>query len=724
LLLASACGGVDAGEEHFGGDEAIGTVQQGLAGVEVAVSPNGIDDTANIQEQLNLGNIVRLRAGERYLISQRLDVIANNSGILSRGAPATLLMTKTFNNTDPNTMFSAPCPTAPCPAVRSDSVGIRAENVTDLVLENFKVEKAYIDGTYVSGIWLRNVTRAKVEDVELWGFSLGPIVAIDSVSDTTIRGCTIRDSWAGVVSSDPNLRKFPQLTGIRVDDEKANGVGSTRVVIAHNTIKKLRFKQSLYQMPRNLFIGMATATGQVGYQTDGITVASDAHHLTINGNFIDTVAEGIDAMGEHIRIEENLITNTWDFAVKFVHGGSHNVASRNTLAAAGTANMYVAGSEMTNVGNTFDNRFTENTISRTGDRSKYCGASAEVAFRIDSCPTGAIASAGFVQLNVRKPELEHQIPYYNLFQGNTVTVSSSDTRMGHLFRVDEGTQSSLFYGNTCTGPCPASQISPNAPGTVVDPAADRLAVGDMDNNGLDDFFVSWSGTGKNLLYRVNTDRTVETFTDLIGRASINGSPDLVRTGDFDNDGHTDLFFFWKRAGTNRFFYGNSVGRFNEVDDPIAATAINSSADSVLTGDFDGDHHTDLLFFWKQPGTNRFFYGNGLGSFTYAGDPIAATAINSSPDSTLTGDFDGDRRTDLLFFWGPTGTNRFFFGTGRGTFEYPGGDLIPPGYVTNSPARVFSFDADLDQRDDVEFFWFGDGGQRLYLGQWNRRFVLD
>lgn len=57
--------------------------------------------------------------------------------------------------------------------------------------------------------------------------------------------------------------------------------------------------------------------------------------------------------------------------------------------------------------------------------------------------------------------------------------------MGHLFRVDEGTQSSLFYGNTCTGPFPASQAI-NAPGTVIDPKADRLAVGDFDNNTLED----------------------------------------------------------------------------------------------------------------------------------------------------------------------------------------------------------------------------------------------
>jgi hypothetical protein len=703
----------------LGGDEAIGTVQQGL-GVEVLVLPNGIDDTLNIQEQLNRGNIVRLRAGERYFISQRLDVIANNSGIRSRGVPATLIMYTDFSNKNPNEMFSAPCGTAPCPAVRSDSVGIRAENVTDLVLENFKMEKVHVDGSYVSGIWLRSVTRAKVEDVELSGFSLGPIVAIDSVRDTTIRGCTIRDSWAGSISMDLNHRKFPQLSGIVIDDNIGEGTGSTGVVIANNTIKKLRFKQTLYEMPRSLFPDQNNPNGRVGYQTDGITVMPDAYGLTIKGNFIDTVAEGIDAMGKHLRIEENLVTNTWDFAVKFVHGASHNVASRNTLAAAGTANMYVVGSSGPSVGNTFANRFTENAVSKTGDRSKYCGASAEAAFRIDSCPTGAIASAAFVQLG--KGAI--QIPYYNLFHGNTVTVSSSDMHMGHLFRVDAGTQSNLFYGNTCTGPCPASQISPSAPGTVVDAAADRLAVGDFHNDGLDDFFVSWSASGENIQYRVNTDRTVTTRPDLIERSAIDASPDLVRTGDFDGNGRMDLLFYWKRLGINRFYYGNSEDHFTEVADPIARTAINGSPDSVLTGDFDGDRRTDLLFYWKEPGTNRFFYGDGFGSFTYAGDPIATTSINGSPDSVLTGNFDGDAETDLLFFWGPSGTNRFFFGTGRGTFEYAGGDLIPPGNVTNSPDRVFSFDADLDERDDVEFFWFGDGVQRLYLGQGNRQLVMD
>src|SRR6266567_5432783 len=65
-------------------------------------------------------------------------------------------------------------------------------------------------------------------------------------------------------------------------------------------------------------------------------------------------------------------------------------------------------------------------------------------------------------------------------------------------------------------------------------------VGDYDNDGFDDLFVSYFG--RNLLYHNNGNGT---FTDVSGRAGVAGSGDRWGAGccflDYDRDGHLDLF---------------------------------------------------------------------------------------------------------------------------------------------------------------------------------------
>ena len=65
-------------------------------------------------------------------------------------------------------------------------------------------------------------------------------------------------------------------------------------------------------------------------------------------------------------------------------------------------------------------------------------------------------------------------------------------------------------------------------------------VGDYDNDGLDDLFVTY--WGKNVLYRNNGDGT---FTDVSEKAGVAGAPGRWGAGccflDYDRDGHLDLF---------------------------------------------------------------------------------------------------------------------------------------------------------------------------------------
>lgn len=681
-----------------------------------AGAPNGTDDTAAIQGLLNQGYIVSLRAGNIYRITRRLDVTVSGSGIIASGNPAMLYLTAAFNNVDPWTMFD--------PMVRSDSIAIRAEGVNDLRFENFRIQKQHLDGTYVSALWLRGVTNANIVGLEVWGFSLGAIIALDSVNGATIRGCRIRDSWASTAVT----TKFPQLTGIVIDDNKlssgGNSIGSTGVVISNNTISRLRFKKSLFDTPRSVF-GMGP--GVTGYQTDAITVVGgpvtgNGWNTTIIGNVLEVAGEGVDNFGTRTLIRNNRVRDIYDWGLKFVHGAKDSLAAENDLVGAGYGSFVVAGTSDTGLGNTFGQLLRDNTISKVGSYAAYCGPSVATGFRIyETCPTTPAASAFHLTPNGGTSN-SGGVPSFTMMFGNVITGANDDVRMAHLLRAESYARDSLFLGNTFannTGRTITSPIDPLATGTVIDGSLMGLVHADIDGNGLRDWFVHWRASGQNSLYRQNSNGTFTLSTNRISQSAINSSPDNTVSGDFNGDGRGDVLFHWKGDGTNRMYLGSSIGTFTEVLNPIAPSAINSSPDSVLAGDYNGDGRSDLLFYWKNPGTNRFYYGTASG-FTESLNPIAPTAINSSPDHVLVGDYDGNGMSDLLFYWKGAGTNRFFFGTGTGTFAY-GDNPIEATAINSSPEKVLVYDANRDARDDLMFWWTAGEVRRLFLGQANRTF---
>jgi hypothetical protein len=700
---------------------------QDLAAVAPIVDagpPSGGDDGVLLQSLLSQGFVVSLRPGAVYQIARRLNVIANGSGIITVGTPATLQMTNAFANMNPYRMFDYRT---------TDSVGILAANLygaggpSGLRFENFKMTKPHLDGSYVGAIWMRGVSQSTILGLELSGFSLGAIIALDSVTSVSVRSCTIRDSWAGTVSSNLKHRALPQLTGIVVDDNKLNGIGSRCVVIANNTIRRLRFKPSLFHMERQAFRGFAGDTSPVGYQTDGITVIPGGTDMSIVANVIDVVGEGIDAMANRILIEANQITNAYDFGLKLVHGASHCIARGNEIRAAGTAAVTVAGSPNQWVGNTFGNIIRGTRISEVGRLAAFCSGTADPGFAIHTtCPSQPAAAAIRVERNGGL-----QVPFYNMFFDNSVVASRADPRLHYFVQVDAGCWHSLFYGNDftdLTGRGIGNSLNPGAIGTELhrddEPGGPlELALADFDGNGLDDILVTWNGSGNNRLFRKNQDRTVTPAWSVLPSAAINGYPDNVRSGDFNGDGRGDLMFHWRMSGANRFFYGTPNGGFVAVLDPIHPNAINDSPDVVTGGDFNGDGRHDLLSYWRASGRNRFFYGTQNYGFIPAYDPIPTGEVGASPGNVLVGDYDGDGSSDLMFHWPAAGTNRTYYGIGTGTFARVF-NAIPFGAVNGSPDLAIVLDAEPDGCADIDFFWTGTSERRLFLGRRNRTFVAD
>jgi len=150
-----------------------------------------------------------------------------------------------------------------------------------------------------------------------------------------------------------------------------------------------------------------------------------------------------------------------------------------------------------------------------------------------------------------------------------------------------------------------------------------VCVGDYDNDGWDDLFVTYFG--KNVLYHNNGDGT---FTDVSEKAGVAGTGTRWNTGcafvDYDRDGKLDLFVanyidldlatapvpesgpcLYKsvmvacgppglKGGKNILYHNNGDGTFSDVSESSGILRANGTYGlGVLTADFDNDGWPDI-----------------------------------------------------------------------------------------------------------------------------------
>lgn len=207
-----------------------------------------------------------------------------------------------------------------------------------------------------------------------------------------------------------------------------------------------------------------------------------------------------------------------------------------------------------------------------------------------------------------------------------------------------------------------------------------VCVGDYDNDGQDDLFVSYYG--RNALYRNRGDGTFEDVTD---RAGVGANATKWGSGsafvDIDKDGDLDLFVagyidfdpktaplpesvpcLYKgltvacgppglKGGVNTLYRNDGNGRFTDISEKSGIRkAFGTYSLGVLTADFDNDSWPDI-YVANDTSPAALYRNNRDGTFTDIGvEAGAAYSSEGKPQAGMgvaAGDYDGDGLLDIF-----------------------------------------------------------------------------
>src|SRR3954467_3735132 len=123
-----------------------------------------------------------------------------------------------------------------------------------------------------------------------------------------------------------------------------------------------------------------------------------------------------------------------------------------------------------------------------------------------------------------------------------------------------------------------------------------VAVGDYDNDGLDDMFVTDSDKGRTS-HLYHNDGNLK-FTDVAEKAGVAGGNDALSIVadavwfDYDNDGWVDLLV--ARFGTPILYHNEHNGKFKDVSSGSGLNKFGNTI-SAVAFDYDNDGKLDLMF---------------------------------------------------------------------------------------------------------------------------------
>jgi hypothetical protein len=263
-----------------------------------------------------------------------------------------------------------------------------------------------------------------------------------------------------------------------------------------------------------------------------------------------------------------------------------------------------------------------------------------------------------------------------------------------------------------TGQAPTSHLfKNNRDGTFTDVTAQAgllhsgwgqgVCIGDYDNDGYEDLFVTYFG--KNVLYHNNGNGT---FTDVTEKAGVGGNGKRWNTGcaflDYDRDGYLDLFVanyidldlatapvpesgpcLYKgvmvacgppglNSGKNILYRNNGNGTFTDVTEQAGILEANGTYGlGVLTADFDNDGWPDI-YVANDSTASALYQNKKNGKFVdiamEAGCALSADGKPQAGMGVSAADYDLDGNLDIVKTNFAGDTPSLYHNIGGATFE--------------------------------------------------------
>ena len=278
---------------------------------------------------------------------------------------------------------------------------------------------------------------------------------------------------------------------------------------------------------------------------------------------------------------------------------------------------------------------------------------------------------------------------------------------------------------------------------------------DYDNDGWPDILLingtNWPGrpsaASTMKLYHNNHDGT---FTDVTAKAGL-AIPMFgmgVAVGDYDNDGFDD--FFVTTLGQSRLFHNNGNGTFSDVTQTAGMSGVSEFSTSAAWVDYDRDGKLDLVVGnyvqWSQPGdlfctldgthksyctpesykgsSARLWHNLGNGKFEDATQKAKFYDATSKTLGVAILDANGDGWPDILLA-NDTQPNKLYLNRKDGTFEESGvsaGIAFSEDGVARAGMGVDADDFDRSGRPSIIITNFANQMLSLYHNEGNGLFV--
>src|SRR5450631_578604 len=245
----------------------------------------------------------------------------------------------------------------------------------------------------------------------------------------------------------------------------------------------------------------------------------------------------------------------------------------------------------------------------------------------------------------------------------------------------------------------------------------KVAVGDFNGDGKADIAMTGQRLGGIGSYLSNGDGTFHAvYSSQTGSDWVDWPSAKAITGDFNGDGKTDIAVTASGLGGIASYLSNGDGTFHAVySSQTGSDWVDWPSAKAITGDFNGDGKTDIAVTASGLGGIASYLSNGDGTFHAAySSQTGADWVDWPTANATTGDFNGDGKTDIAVTASGLGGIASYLSNGDGTFHAVYSSQTGSDWIDWSGAKATTGDFNGDGKTDIAVTAPGLGGLASYL----------